>query len=133
MCQADTGSRARRLLVVSVAACAAALAQTASDSLRPDWRKVGSTSLEVMLASPATGPVDQVWFGPDARTVFARTHTGKVFETVDFENWTASVTPPPRPEMAAALTAERLPAANAVLRANPADARRIYAIADHLY
>lgn len=133
MCQADTGSKARRLLVVSVAACAAALAQTASDSLRPDWRKVGSTSLEVMLASPATGPVDQVWFGPDARTLFARTHTGKVFETMDFENWTASVAPPPRPDTSTSLTAERLPAANALLRANPADARRMYAIADHLY
>lgn len=133
MCQVDTGSRARRLLLVSVAACAAALAQTASDTVRPDWRKVGSTSLEVMLASPATGPVDQVWFGPDARTLFARTRTGRVFETVDFENWAASATPPPRPEITPGLTAERLPAPNAALRANPADARRIYAIANHLY
>ena len=133
MCQADTGSRARRLLLVSVAACAAALAQTASDTVRPDWRKVGSTSLEVMLASPATGPVDQVWFGPDARTLFARTRTGRVFETIDFENWNASTTLPPRPEISTGLTAERLPAPNAVLRANPADARRIYAIANHLY
>jgi uncharacterized protein (TIGR03437 family) len=133
MCHVDTDSKARRLLVVSLAACAAALAQTASDSVRPDWRRVGSTSLEVMLASPATGPVDQVWFGPEGRILFARTHTGRVFETLDFENWTLSVTPPPHPEIAITLTAERLPAANAMLRANPADARRIYAIADHLY
>ena len=81
MCQVDTGSRARRLLVVSVAACAVALGQTASDSVRPDWRKVGSTALEVMLASPATGPVNSVWFGPDGRTLYARTHAGRVFET----------------------------------------------------
>jgi uncharacterized protein (TIGR03437 family) len=101
--------------------------------VRPDWRKVGSTSLEVMLASPATGPVDHVWFGPEGRTLYARTHAGRVFETVDFENWRASAAPPPRPDTSTALISERLPAANAVLRANPADARRIYAIANHIY
>src|SRR6267142_6473623 len=106
MCQADTGSRARRLLLVSMAACAILLGQTASDSVRPDWRKVGSTSLEVMLASPATGPVDHVWFGPDGRTLYARTHAGRVFETVDFENWTASPTQPARPDISTALIAE---------------------------
>jgi photosystem II stability/assembly factor-like uncharacterized protein len=116
-----------------VVACAVALGQTASDSVRPDWRKVGSTSLEVMLASPATGPVDHVWFSPDGRTLYARTHAGRVFETIDFENWTASATPPARPDISTALTPERLPASNAVLRANPADARRIYAIANHVY
>src|SRR6266516_2328912 len=115
MCQVDAGSKARRLLVVSVAACAVALGQTASDSVRPDWRKVGSTSLEVMLASPATGPVDHVWFSPDGRTLYARTHAGRVFETIDFENWTASATPPARPDISTALTPERLPASNAVL------------------
>src|SRR5437763_10411398 len=105
MCQVDTGSRSRRLLLVSAAACAVALGQTASDSVRPDWRKVGGTSLELMLASPATGPVDQVWFGPDGRTLYARTHAGKVFETVDFESWSASTTPPPHPETSTTLTA----------------------------
>jgi uncharacterized protein (TIGR03437 family) len=42
-----------------------------------------------MLASPATGPVDNVWFATDGR-LFAHTRTGKTFETADFEIWTPS-------------------------------------------
>jgi uncharacterized protein (TIGR03437 family) len=49
-----------------------------------------------MLASPATGPVDTVWFGPDGR-LFAKTHSGKTFETADFEIWLPSVNPPAAP------------------------------------
>jgi uncharacterized protein (TIGR03437 family) len=45
--------------------------------------------VELMLASPATGPVDTVWFGPDGR-LYARTHSGRTFETSDFEIWTPS-------------------------------------------
>jgi hypothetical protein len=43
-----------------------------------------------MLASPATGPVDRVWFAPDGSRVFARTHSGRVFETIDYEVWVPS-------------------------------------------
>jgi uncharacterized protein (TIGR03437 family) len=42
-----------------------------------------------MLASPATGPVDTVWFGADGR-LYARTHSGRTFETSDYEIWTPS-------------------------------------------
>ncbi len=131
MCQVDTVGRGRRLLAASLLAGAMALGQTA-EPLRPDWRKVGSSSVELMLAAPATGPVDNVWFAPDGRTLYARTHSGKVFETADFENWTAAA-PAPRSDAASAVVAERLPRPNAVLRASPADSRRIYALADHVY
>jgi uncharacterized protein (TIGR03437 family) len=46
-----------------------------------------------MLASPATGPVDIVWFGTDGR-LFARTRSGRIFETSDFEIWAPSANPP---------------------------------------
>jgi uncharacterized protein (TIGR03437 family) len=61
-----------------------------------NWRRVGTSAVELMLAAPATGPVDTVWFGPDGR-LFARTHSERTFETTDFEIWTpsaAAVTPP---------------------------------------
>jgi uncharacterized protein (TIGR03437 family) len=56
---------------------------------RPDWRKVGSSSVELMLASPATGPVERVWYSADGSLLFARTPSGKVFETADFQTWAA--------------------------------------------
>ena len=42
--------------------------------------------MDVMLASPATGPVDKVWFSAEG-LLFARTHSGKIFQTLDFETW----------------------------------------------
>src|SRR5205814_4858963 len=133
MCQTYTGGRGWRRLAASLLVGGIALGQTATEALRPAWRKVGSSSVDLMLAAPATGPVDHVWFSPDGRTLYARTHAGRVFGTVDFENWTASATQPARPDISTALIAERSPAPNAALRANPADARRIYAIANHVY
>ncbi len=127
MCRIDT------ILTVSILAGALASAQTVPESVRLDWRKVGSTSIDLRLAAPATGRVDEVWFGPEGRTLFARTHSGKVFETVDFEDWTPTAAFVPHADAAGVATAERLPAANALLLTSPADARRVYALGDNLY
>jgi uncharacterized protein (TIGR03437 family) len=131
MCQLDTNRAARKWLVALCLTAAVALGQTASESARPDWRKVGSNAIELGLAAPATGPVDNVWFSPDGRTLYARTHSGKTFETVDFENWTASVASPARSDFSG--SAQRLPEPNAILRTSAADSHRIYALADHVY
>src|SRR5579872_1324674 len=133
MCRLDTGRQVRRLLIVNVMAGALALGQTSTEPLRPEWRKVGSSSIDLMLAAPATGPVGEVWFSQDGRTLYARTQSGKILQTVDFENWALAATPAARPEPVAGIAVERLPAANAVLRASPADARRIYALATQVY
>src|SRR5438034_8172354 len=114
MCQGDTGVPAFKLLLGSELVCGLGLGQTAPPSQRPGWRKVGSSSVDLMLAAPATGPVDNVWFAPDGHTLYARTRSGKSFETADFENWKPSAAS--RPDPARAVTAERLPAPNAVLR-----------------
>jgi uncharacterized protein (TIGR03437 family) len=66
-----------------------ALVFLAAAQPRPDWRKVGSSSVELMLASPATGPVERVWYSADGSLLFARTPSGKVFETADFQTWAA--------------------------------------------
>jgi uncharacterized protein (TIGR03437 family) len=67
---------------------------------QPDWRKVGPPSADLTLASPATGPVEQVWFSPQGATLYARTRSG-IFWTADFETWSpapaASVPPLPAP------------------------------------
>jgi len=135
MCQSATSRAVRRLLVACFLTCPIAFGQTDSASSaassHPDWRKVGSSSVELKLAAPATGPVDNAWFSPDGRTLYARTHSGETFETIDFQNWTASVAPLARPESSA--SAARLPAPDALLRTSASDSRRIYALADHVY
>src|ERR1700732_4370873 len=72
------------LALLSLASLSVAQAQTGAN-----WRKVGSSAVELMLASPATGPVDRVWFSGDGE-LFARTRSGKVFHTVDFETWASA-------------------------------------------
>ena len=65
MCHKETVSRWRYLLVAALAAGALA-AQTAP----VEWRRVGNPSIEVGLASPATGPVQTVWYSPDGARLY---------------------------------------------------------------
>ena len=55
-----------------------------------NWRRVGNSAADLLLASPATGPVDKVWFSTDGGTLYARTRAGKIFETSDYEVWLPS-------------------------------------------
>ena len=55
-----------------------------------NWRRVGNSAMDLLLASPATGPVDKVWFSESGGTLYARTRSGKVFETSDYEVWLPS-------------------------------------------
>jgi uncharacterized protein (TIGR03437 family) len=55
-----------------------------------NWRKVGSSAVELLLASPATGPVERVWFSEDGGVLYARTRSRKIFATADYEIWQAS-------------------------------------------
>jgi len=103
-----------------------ALGQTA------DWRNVGGTSFDAMLAAPATGPVDEVWYSPDGSVLYARTHSGSIFQTSDFEIWT----PAPDVSGPAALTPVtnvRLPEAGARAVMVNGIQTRLYALARQLY
>jgi uncharacterized protein (TIGR03437 family) len=55
-----------------------------------NWRRVGNSAVDLLLASPATGPVAQVWFSDGGGTLYARTRNGRVFETSDYEIWMPS-------------------------------------------
>ncbi|HZT31196.1 MAG TPA: hypothetical protein VFA33_15005 [Bryobacteraceae bacterium] len=109
-----------------------ALATYGQTTLRPEWRKIGSPSYEWMLASPATGRVDAVWFSADGARLFARAHSGKVFETADFETWTAVPASDPAPAQPS-VAVNRLPepGARVVVPANGDG--RMYALGAHLY
>jgi uncharacterized protein (TIGR03437 family) len=100
--------------------------------MRPDWRKVGASAVELTLASPATGPVERVWFSADGAQLFARTASGKTFVTIDSETWKpaelGSVPPADIPAGAA-----RLPDPAARLLAVAASPLRVYALGRQLF
>ena len=97
-----------------------------------EWRRVGNPSMELGLASPATGPAQTVWYSADGAALYARTRAGSVFETADFENWTpaqgvsepADTLPPP---------VDRMPEPGAKLAVAGAAPGRIYALGTQLY
>ncbi|MEX2260384.1 MAG: hypothetical protein WD696_00455 [Bryobacteraceae bacterium] len=72
---------------MAAAACIAA-AQWPASAQRLDWRRIGNTSVDLMLAAPATGPVTAVWFSPDGARLYARSATGRTLFTGDFDTWT---------------------------------------------
>src|SRR5436305_448321 len=129
VCHNGTVRRRVRLVTLLLAA-AAAFAQS------PNWRQVGGFGVDAALASPATGPVDQVWFSNTGSVLFARTHSGHVFQTADFENWlpadnsTDKANDPPRPVAAAAA---RMPESGAHIIQAPGNPARIYALGRHLF
>ena len=84
-----------RVWVGALLGAAALFAQTVPPN--PDWRKLGDSSVDLSLASPATGPVDAAWFSGDGSRLYVRTRAGRVFETLDFETWNVAASAPERP------------------------------------
>jgi uncharacterized protein (TIGR03437 family) len=117
----------RPAVLLLTAGLAMAFAQTATD-----WRKVGGSAVDLGLAAPATGAVDQVWFSPGGSALLARTRSGKIYATADFETWTLAAAPsePPAPTGA---TAARVPGDEAKIVAAPGNAARIYALGRQLF
>lgn len=135
MCRRDTqraaeGRAVFRWGALVLLVCAGAAAQNIPN---PDWRKVGGASIDLALASPATGPVESVWFSADGSRVYARTRSGRLFETVDFESWTSISAGPARPDNPAPASVERLPEPRAALRADTTVPGRVYALGAQLY
>ena len=119
----------RRHVVLLTAALApfAGWAQSA-----PDWRKVGSSAVELTLASPAGGPVDRVWFSENGATLFARMPDGRVFQSSDFETWSAAADSPKPPQDLAA-SASRLPEPGSRVVSDAIASSRIYALGRQLF
>ena len=106
------------------------LAVSVSAQSAPDWRKVGGSAVELFLAAPATGPVQDVWFSAGGSVLYARTLSGRVFQTADFETWTPAPDPP-APPSAVPASAARVPEAGA--RVIAAGRFRTYALGRQLY
>lgn len=127
MCHKGTIGGAR--LILALATLGAALSQA---QVRPEWRRVGSSAVELDLASPATGPVEQVWYSADGSQLFARTLNGRIFATSDYENWDA-VALAPQPPANSLASVSRLPDMNARVVMNASSPGKVYALGANLF
>jgi len=130
VCHKGTVSIRRYLLGVVLCAGAAGLLQ--GQTAPVEWRRVGNPSMEVGLASPATGPAETVWYSPDGAELYTRTRAGRVFETNDFESW-KPVQAPSEPADPPAPAVDRVPEPGAKLALAPGAPGRIYALGAQLY
>src|SRR5438045_9260728 len=125
MCQRTTAAgRIARTFAILLLGALAATAQTAADSPRPNWRRIGSSVMELALASPATGPVNRIWFSPDGSRLYALTASGRLFESADLESWSPAVNPA-APPPAGEASAVRQPETGVKLSANPRNPRSV--------
>src|SRR5579872_1125253 len=93
----------------------------------PNWRRVGSFTMDLALASPATGPVARVWFSPDGSRLFALSAPGRVFESDDLETWKPSVNPPlPPADLSSSIV--RPPVPGARLFTHPQNSGIVFAL-----
>jgi uncharacterized protein (TIGR03437 family) len=97
-----------------------------------EWRRIGNTSMELGLASPATGPVLAVWYSLDGSHLYARTRDGRLFETIDFENW-ALAQGIAEPAATMAPSVARVPEPGVKLAASISAPGRVYALGNQLY
>jgi len=96
-----------------------------------DWRKVGGSAVDLSLAAPATGAVDEVWFSADGAILYVKTHAGSVFQTVDFETW-APAAPAARSPLTP-VAGVRLPEPQAAVVMANWDRTRFYALGRQLF
>ena len=61
----------------------------------PDWRRIGTYAMshavayatDGSLAGSISGAVDRVWYSGDGAILFARTSSGRTYQTSDLETW----------------------------------------------
>lgn len=102
-------------------------------SLDAAWRSVGSRVMEAAAAGPATGPVVQVWYGPQGRALYARVVSGKVFATRDFESWSLVQDAGAKPETGGPAVFYRLPEPGARVRGGGPGGAILYALGRSVY
>ncbi len=94
MCRAATVR-----LVYTIGALVASAAAVCAEPVSLDWRHIGNSAIDLSMPSVATGAVDRVWYSADGSILYAKSASGRIFETRDFEQWQrvqdASVAPPP--------------------------------------
>jgi len=97
------------------------------------WRHIGNAAIELSMPSVATGPVGRVWYSEDGSLLYARTVSGRIFVTADFEQWKRvqdqSIVPPvsPGPETMT------VPEPGIKVRGQVSGSTRFYAVGHNAY
>src|SRR5579871_1647432 len=76
-----------RFLVATIIVAAVPLGYGWAQTTGLDWRHIGNAAIDLPLPSVATGPVDRVWYSADGSVLYARTVSGRIFQTSDFDQW----------------------------------------------
>ncbi len=93
MCHKATSGAFRRssvLVCLFAVFCALPVLVAQTNSLPLEWRKVGTTTLDLSLAGPATGPVERAWYSADGKLLSVTTSSQRTYQTSDFERWQIS-------------------------------------------
>lgn len=123
----------RPLLPLAAVWVCVATASLLSAQTTLDWRRAGTSVIDLGLASPAGGAADRVWYSADGARLYVRTQAGKVFETGDFESWRLSVAAPPAQQADYAGASTR-PEASARMRgAGNAASSRLYSFGNAIF
>jgi uncharacterized protein (TIGR03437 family) len=88
--------------------------------------------MDVSLPSLATGPVDRVWYSSDGSRLFAKTASGRVFGTGDFEQWQLINDPKISPPVEEDPPVARTPEAAFKIAAG-GTAGRLYGVGQNVY
>ena len=120
-----------RTLVSLAAAWALASSPAGAQPAGLEWRHIGNSAIEMALPSVATGPVDRVWYSEDGARLYARTSSGRVFATDDFEQWKIASDGNAPPPISNAVVAN-VPEA-ALKRAQMSGSGRVYGIGRSAY
>lgn len=117
-----------RVVSATILATVGVFAQTAPGGLT--WTKIGNELIDKSLAGLATGPIDRVWYSAEGQ-LFARTASGRIFATSDFETWRPALGTEPSPVSRSG--AASLPEAGAVTRTARTNSPRFYAFGRFVY
>src|ERR1017187_1627656 len=126
VCHKGTTRPPARLAALALAAVVAVSAQTT------EWRRVGNPSADLQLASPVTGPVIQVWYSDDGSLLYARTASGKLLQTLNFESWDPAVGDP-KPPAAFNRAPARAPDPSATYVALRSDSPEMWGLGSQLF
>ena len=85
------------------------------------------------MAGPVTGPMVKVWYSPDGSLLYARTASGKNFQTLDFENWEPAAPDAPGPPATFARVPVRKPDPGAQYFAMSASSAETWGVGRQLF
>jgi uncharacterized protein (TIGR03437 family) len=89
--------------------------------------------VELGLPSVGTGPVDRVWYSADGSTLYARTRSGRTFQSSDFEQWQRVVDSKITPPIQTVAPATSSPEPGLTLSSPAGISSRMYAVGSNVY